>query len=278
MDTNLSQPCDWCARKGVPGDGDGQFRDVDVDFNKFYYPGIPICGGCGGLGIQFDTEDFKARVERILKLRFEFHPTDGLSEPPTSVIYVKLKALIKEVEELTQEYGLGSENSYARRFIAPDSSFREALATLEGYVEENIRIIKETKSDEDPNPVDATREAMLKLYSGEAEEGLAMFKAALEKFPNDNSLTHDYGSLVAMYGRDLPLAAEYLEKATKLEPKKALHFYQAGKILVQLGKYPQAIGYLHDTKLQPDYEEFKANFEDADVDFAISRATLLMNL
>lgn len=47
--------CDWCQGGSSLDIGTGCFRDIDSDFSY----GIPICGGCGGLGRQVINLDFR---------------------------------------------------------------------------------------------------------------------------------------------------------------------------------------------------------------------------
>lgn len=273
MDKVKSYPCDCCSRSTFPGDGKGLLKDFDILYNNFSYPGIPICGECGGLGVKFDSEDFKERVARILKLRFEFHPIDNLPEPPTSIPYVKLKALLKEVEELNVIYGLGIENSYAMYFIAPHSPFREVLPMMEESIAVETKSINEYDPDVPDEAVESVREALIKLYSGEIDEGLRLFKIVLEKFPNDSRICHDLGTISIIFKRDVETALEFFQKSTTLEPKKALHFYQTAKALVLLEKYPEAIEYFRLSMLQPDFKQFLAENKDLSVGEVIDLLT-----
>lgn len=257
-----SKVCSWCGHKGVPGDGNGVFRDFDVDFNTFSYPGIPVCGGCGGLGVEHEVEDFKARTSRICDLRFKFHPVDGLQEPPIVIPYVALKELIKEVEELVKHYGPASENSFANRLLVPDSVYRRALSAMEKGVKETLERVKNYIPNIPKATIGRCREAMIALYSGEVEKGLRLYECLLKDFPDHSGLEHDYGTLLIMFKRDMPTALIHFKKSTALEPKKALHFFQTAKALAHLNRPVDALVCLIEAKEQADYSQFRKDNDD----------------
>lgn len=273
MDTVKSYPCDCCSCSSFPSDGNGRLNDFDTLYNQFSYPGIPICGECGGLGIKFDCEDFKERVARILKLRFEFHPIDNLPEPPTSIPYIKLKALLKEVEELKVIYGMGSEESFAMYLIAPHSPFREVLPMMEESIAVETKSFNEYAPDVPDEAVEPVRDALIKLYSGDIDEGINLFKIVLEKFPSDSRICHDFGTISIIFKRDCEEALEFFQKSTTLEPKKALHFYQTAKALLILERYSEAIDYFKLSMLQPDFIQFLAENKDLSVGEVIDLQT-----
>ncbi|KKT54328.1 MAG: hypothetical protein UX08_C0020G0007 [Candidatus Collierbacteria bacterium GW2011_GWB1_45_35] len=262
MEKLSSVTCSWCGHKGVPGDGNGVFRDVDVDFNTLSYPGIPICGGCGGLGVEYEVEDFKARTSRICDLRFKFHPVDDLQEPPTVIPYVALRELIKEVEELVKYYGPASENSFSSRLLAPDSVYRRALSVMEKGVNETLERVKNYTPDIPRATISRCREALIALYSGEIDKGFRLYERLLKDFPTHSGLEHDYGTLLIMFKRDMPNALLHFQKSTTLEPKKALHFFQTAKALVLLKRPVDALVYAIEAKEQPDYPQVQAENDD----------------
>jgi len=249
------KPCDWCSRGGVKGDGGGVFMDVDFDSSDLSYRGIPVCGGCGGLGVQFNTRDFKRRCRRIGDLRFKYHPIDNLPlDPPDIIIYTNLKKLLEEIRALTEKYGFGLPNSYARTLLN-DRSFKEALRLLKENADEKVRSIREaarkpTKAEEE------SRQAVIHLYKGDIKEGERLFREAIKKFPDNSILRHDCGILTIEFRRDLKKALPHLKASTRLEPKKSLHFFQTAKTLLLLGRKNEAIEYFKKTQKQPDYKEF----------------------
>jgi hypothetical protein len=104
--------CDWCCGGSILDIGAGMFRDFDSDLSY----GIPVCGGCGGLGKQIENDDFKARINRILELRFEYCPVDPSSaEVSVGIKIEKLEALIREVTELFRIYGKKGDKSFAEK-------------------------------------------------------------------------------------------------------------------------------------------------------------------
>jgi tetratricopeptide (TPR) repeat protein len=249
-----SKPCDWCSPEGVKGDGNGIFRDSDYDFSILSYPGIPVCGGCGGLGVQYDSQDFKERCERICTLRFKYHPTDSLAiDPPFILIYTNLKKLLEEVKELTEKYDSPS-NSFARDFIN-DKRYEEGLKVLKETADQTLRNAIEagkrpTEAEEE------SRKAIIKLYKGDVETGLDLYKKTVAKYPKNSVLLHDYGVILLTFERDSEKALECLVNATKLEPKKAMHFFQVATLLVLLDREEEAIKYLKETQKQSDYKKF----------------------
>lgn len=110
--------CWWCSGKNDSyhlNVGPGIFRDFDSDLSY----GIPICGGCGGLGFQYETEDFKERTQKIMDLRFKYRPSDPKERKGLSVseMLQTLVYLENEVKDLVEKYGSGVENSFAKNII-----------------------------------------------------------------------------------------------------------------------------------------------------------------
>jgi len=100
------EPCWWCKPGPNSGPatlelviGSGAFRDFDSDTSY----GIPVCGGCGGLGYQYPGNDFEEKTKEIMKLRFEYCPTDGRTLPP-EVKLAKLQGLRAKISELYRKY------------------------------------------------------------------------------------------------------------------------------------------------------------------------------
>jgi len=99
------QPCSWCQGGGDLDVGPGIFRDFDSDLGD----GIPVCGGCGGIGRQINSPNFRKQAENIMKLRFAYHKARGLDR--LSI----LKTLVEKVEKHFRLYGREDDKSFAAR-------------------------------------------------------------------------------------------------------------------------------------------------------------------
>lgn len=250
--------CSWCGHHGVSGDGNGIFMDTDFFPGKgFSYKAIPVCGGCGGLGVQFDTTDFKERTSKISDLRFKFYPVDKFPEPPSIVPYAYLKELISEVEQLVKIYAI-DKDCYATRLIKQNSHARGMLKILEELVEVDLSVLRSNNPDLPSEYAEENRLAMIALYSGKFEEGFRLFEKLLEKFPEDPVLWHDYAVLRMTFSRDDSKIDQLWQIATTKEPKRALHFFQAGKYYWNIAKEPYlAIDFFEKAKSAPDWAEFQ---------------------
>jgi len=118
----VSRPCDWCSGSSSLNVGTGIFRDFDWEPMAGILTGIPICGGCGGTGLQFDNDDFKARRETIMDLRFKF--ADEVEAKNPSQQLKVLQQLETEVKELVNIYGNGSDKSFANTIVNGELSKR----------------------------------------------------------------------------------------------------------------------------------------------------------
>lgn len=246
----VPKPCDWCSRGGVVGDGNGWFRDSDVDFSSRGYSGIPVCGGCGGLGVQYDTPDFAQRTKRIMELRFEFHPTDALPDPPEILLYLTLKELIKEVRDLVAKYPTENKSCYAQ--VISDGRLDKVLELLKVEVDAMVDTLE---NDEPPPEAVEMLPALKAVYSGEVDKGLEYMLKILENNPNDSLYVHDYGILLLRFKRDAEGALAQFIKATELEPKKTNHFFDVIRLLSSLGRNAEAEEYLEKAKTAPDYKD-----------------------
>lgn len=250
-----SRICRMCGDEDLPGDGKGMFMDSDVGEDDFNYPAIPVCEGCGGLGIEFDCEDFKIRCRRIADLRFEFHPTDGLDEPPAILLYQTLTDLINEVGELVMIYGTGVEDSYATEILS--EGFSEVCDLLKEEADQTIDEISKMKPIKTHEGVEETRKAMLAMYRGNFYKGAMVYKDLLKKHPRNAYIRHDFAILILRFKRDKQEALRYFKESTFCFPKSALHFFQTARMLILLNREEEAMEYLKETKRQEDYEEFK---------------------
>ncbi len=102
------EECDWCRKTSLLYTEVGHFRDFDSDYSY----GIGICPGCGGVGVTYEIEEFKQRVERIRKLRKEYClPNEGTR---SDIRFKKLRVLIREVIELHEKYGEEGTKCFAK--------------------------------------------------------------------------------------------------------------------------------------------------------------------
>jgi|GEM_PF-3128283 len=269
----IPTPCSWCTGGSILDVSPGVFRDSDVDFSSYSYPGIPVCGGCGGLGETLETEDFKERTSRIMKTRFEFHPTDGLPEPPSPVLLKALEGLDTEVKALVERYGHGADDSYAKKIA--EGYLEKPIEMLKVEVSESIEAMKNFPVNPDP-AAEETRSAILALYQGDFDKGKEMFKEVIKDHPTNSIVIHDFGTLMMNFFRNPEKAFSLFKRSTELEPKKALHFYQAGKCLLYLKRHEEAITWFERAMLQPDFLKF-AEDRDEDLNELINNIISTLN-
>jgi hypothetical protein len=113
--------------------GPGYFRDFDSDYSY----GIPVCGGCGGIGTEIlGDESFRLSAKIVMDSRFRYCPTDSanlsLKEPrnPQEALN-NLRDLITEV---VRHYA-------AYRFHAKPNCFAEKIQ--EGGLGQVLRQLEE---------------------------------------------------------------------------------------------------------------------------------------
>ncbi len=110
-----SRECSWCMPKEDETEkalylGAGAFRDIDSDFSD----GIPVCGGCGGLGHVVENEEFLERVRKIQVLRRKYCPV--VKEIPIEERLRILGELIEEIRKLYADYIIVAQKGcYAER-------------------------------------------------------------------------------------------------------------------------------------------------------------------
>ena len=240
--------CSWC-RRGSPLDvGPGIFRDVDSD--QTY--GIPVCGGCGGLGHEMDDPDFKESCGRILQLRMAYCPTSGL---PVVSPGVRLKALLEleeRVKALYKEFGSG-QNCYAKRIS--EGVLRSRIAQEREEIEKLVRRFEGPPPEgTEPEIVAPFRAAMIAAVRGELDEAERHFQELLELKPESSEVRYDYASFVAHYRRDLEGALPHFQAACEMAPRKALHHVQTAYCLRRLGHVAAAREYMKHAADCPDLE------------------------
>lgn len=250
-----SKLCSWCGSGLDPNDGNGYLVDTDMKQTR-EFPAIPVCGGCGGLGVQFDAEDFKTRVNRIKALRFQFCPIDPFPDPPMAVHYVALNGLIKEINELTDTYGLGNDNSFVRDFKNDYQVYRDMLNMMEMAMQMGAQKLKKAPLYTAKDYAEAAMNASVKCFTGQIDEGIKQLIELCEQYPNDSELRNDLGTLYLLYKRDSDEAMKNLIKSTTLEPK-SVHFLTVAQLFHMLKNDQDTLVYLKLIKEQPDYQEFK---------------------
>lgn len=116
------QPCNWCCGGSELDVGSGIFADFDSDFGD----GVPVCGGCGGVGRQINSPNFKEQANSIMELRFAYYKA---SAPDRLSI---LKTLIEKVKEHFSLYGRVGDRSFAARISLGELD--NALAKLQAQL------------------------------------------------------------------------------------------------------------------------------------------------
>lgn len=74
----------------------------------------------------------------------------------------------------------------------------------------------------------------------ELQEALKYFQQAIDQYPDNPSVNHDYGYTVAVLG-DLQKGLEYVDKAVKAEPDTIDWYYHRGELKYYLGEVDGAI-------------------------------------
>jgi len=242
-----STPCNWCAPKpGLPfiADRIGFFSDFDCDLSY----GLGVCGGCGGIGIQVEGEDFTARTKRIMKIRFEYCPTDNLPPPPICVQLHALKNLKVELVEHYRLYGEGRE-CYAKLLLDTELDrlilqYEEVDAVLVAYYESVL-----PKDVPDPERV---RQMTLAAVRGELDEAEQKYRAYAEEI-NDSVAWHDLGTFLVTFRRNAEQALVCYQTSCDREPKKYLHFVQTAHLLELLNRRNEVLSFLRQATECPDF-------------------------
>jgi tetratricopeptide (TPR) repeat protein len=234
-----SKACGWCAPKPhLPfiADNNGFFSDFDCDLSY----GLGVCGGCGGLGIQVENEDFSERAKKIMHLRFVYCPTDTrLPTPPMCLRLRALKELKKELAEHYQLYGEGRE-SYAKYLL--DTKLDQLVMTHEQSIEKEVERYTQTPDPSDEQ-IKTLRQALLASVRGDLDQAESLFRERAEQMQNSIAW-HDLGTFFGMYRRDVERTIECYKMSCTLEPKKTLHFFELARILLLFERNQEAIPFL----------------------------------
>jgi len=249
-------PCSWCSGSSSLNMGVGMFRDTDYDLSPYTYDGIPICGGCGGTGFTLENKDFKARVKRIMNLRSQYCPMDGLPEPSDAYRVNILNKLVVEVAELTQFYGIIT-GSYAEKIV--HGRLTPLLNGLKSNQEELLEMIR-NYDPSDPD-VEASREAMLAYYGGDFLKGHSLFETVMAKNPGSGKLWHDFGAMVLINERDKEKALPLFARAVEATPV-ALHIFHLAQCFHYLKKDSEAKKTLEGINLTPGYGNIRQEIHE----------------
>lgn len=243
--------CSWCNGSSILNIGLGYFRDSDYDFSPYTYRGIPVCGGCGGLGYQSDDAEFKETTKKIMELRFKYCPTDGLPEPPEIIRYQALMEMERLVKGLVDKYG-ATEGCLADMINKGLLSFGAPSLKLESEA-----MIEALKSYEQTDvELEASREALLAYYSGEIQKGHELYQKTVEQYPNRGENIHDFAGMIMIFERKPELALPLFIKAIEVTPK-ALHNYHAAQCFYFLKRNKEALELLDKAEEMADFDDVK---------------------
>ncbi|MDP2934268.1 MAG: hypothetical protein Q8N59_00635 [bacterium] len=218
------EACDWCCGGSILDCGSGVFRDFDSDLSY----GVPVCGGCGGLGRIVKNEDFEARTQRIMDLRFEYCPVDSCPDLPIVIQVKKLEALINEVTELFGIYGKETDECFAKALAG--GLLKRELERLRIIKDKAIELFKKSEPRQVKNP-EMFREAFVAAHSGDIDKADEIFKRVIAEDSLSSIIAHDYAVYIAQFHRNLKDALSWFKKSIQLEPKKAIHFYNTIKCM-----------------------------------------------
>ena len=241
--------CEWCSGTSALNIGPGQFRDFDSDTSY----GIPVCGGCGGLGFGFaDSADYQERRKRIMKLRFTYCPVDGLPAPNGGMRLKALKELEREIKELYVLYG-DNQPCLAQQVVRGALATR--IASLRQEIDEQIVMFQEETPCVDPDVIEPFRAAAIAVVKGDIDEADRLFQEVMRLKPQDSRVRHDYAVFVVGCLRNAEQALPHFQAACELEPKCATHFISTARCLIVFKRRDPAIEYLRLAGSCPDASE-----------------------
>lgn len=215
--------CDRCNGSSSLNVAPGFFRDLDSDSSY----GIPVCGDCGGLGMQYGGEEFKSRTKEIMKLRFEYCPIHE-DPPPAIVRFQKLSALREKIIALSKDYE-PAKKSFAASVLK--GSLEKLISALKYEADELVAIIADSSPKRDDEA--ACQIALIAAFSGEIEKACSLFDKLLLKFPDSSIVHHDYAGILTMFTGDYARTIPMLMKSLDLEPCRLVHFENVKQILIK---------------------------------------------
>jgi tetratricopeptide (TPR) repeat protein len=234
--------------------GPGACRDIDSEVSY----GIPICGGCGGLGFIVDTEDFLARAREIARARSAYCPSDG-PRPPDVLMLGALEALVREVKEHYRLYGDARKVCFAAEIAA--GCLDQIIASGRIEVERRLEKARRAGPDLDPGAM-AGRPAIIASLEGKLDEADALFRKTLAHYPESSVVAHDYGVFLSNYRRDLEQAMPWFLRSCALTPRRAVHFWQTAVALAALNRNAEAIDKVRACMTCPDFDALPAGIRD----------------
>lgn len=220
-----TKPCSWCTR-GPLQIGSGLFRDFDSDLSY----GIPICPGCGGLGVEIVSDDFKTRTKRIGDLRSAYCPVESVPLPdyPVPLRLKALKGIEREITELWTLYGANAPAKCPAASIAA-GGLRRHIQELDGDMAHVLQIMEGARLDTGGGRTTETRDALIAAFKGDVDAAEELFQRAMAVYPDSSIIVHDYASFLVGFKRSYKLAAPHFERSCEMEPKRALHYFQAAR-------------------------------------------------
>lgn len=230
--------CDSCCSKDPLslGAGPGRFRDFDSDYSY----GIAVCPFCGGMGRVINSKKFKAKTKRIWDLRDKYCPlVSNFSAIPAAARLQILEEMISEIKDLFEIYGSKNDVCFAKE--VSEGALDLLVEDTRNKVKKQIQITIEESRNASPEKV-ASHMALIIAMQGGLKEADEIFRVLAKTFPASSIIAHDYAMFQLTYFQKrfaymLPL----FEKATKLRPLRASHFYDLAQCLMELEKYDKAL-------------------------------------
>ena len=168
--------CNWC-------DGTGDFYDFDSDLGY----GIPVCGGCGGLGHVPATKDpdFIAKTKEIQALRHKYCPIGRSSLFPMHTIQLLqiLEEMVVKITEHFKEYGNEADESLAG--VISQSGLRSTIGQYKDTISTKISQLQETIANPHSHFLGRIAKIELVVWQGKTEftEIEKMFQDLMEDYP-----------------------------------------------------------------------------------------------
>ncbi len=246
---NICTSC--CSKDPLSlGAGPGRFRDLDSDYSD----GIAICPFCGGLGRVINSEKFKAMTKLIWDLRNKYCPlVSNFSAPPAAIRLQILEEMIAGIKKIFEIYGNKNDICFAKEIS--EGALDLLVEDTKNAVIRQISKLTEELKNANPEKAASNMATIIALQGG-SEEADEIFRTLIKIYPLSGIIAHDCAMFQLTYfQRRYAYMLPLFEKATKLEPKKAAHFYSLAKCLSELKKYDKALEALDNAQKYPGAEE-----------------------
>jgi tetratricopeptide (TPR) repeat protein len=240
-------PCPQCW-DGVAARGAGIFEQQSWECLL-----IPVCMGCGGIGLQVDAADFRARANRVANLRSRCSPRSRLADPPPQVQLGLLEAMERECDALERKYGDGDD------CMARQIAKGEAFAALKTFLRDMARaalteIVDRRRSTDAETSMIAAAE--YKAHRGTLDTAERQFKDAAAAFPDSALGPSKWGEFLLLYRRDVRAALACFEEALRRGSDSTVCHYNVARCLGWLNRHDEQMSCLERAKSCPDYAEF----------------------